>query len=47
MRSALLLSIISLALLSVVGWVCHESQRFAIVDVEEATAEDELVLFVG
>ncbi len=47
MRSALLLSIISLALLSVVGWVCHESQRPATVDVEGATAEDELVLFVG
>ncbi len=47
MRSALLLSIISLALLSVVGWVRHESQRPAIVGVEEAAAEDELVLFVG
>ncbi len=47
MRSAVLFSIFSLALLSFVGWVRHDSQRSAIVDHEEAVSEDELVLFIG
>lgn len=47
MRSAVLFSIISLALLSFVGWVRHDSQRSAMLDFDEAASEDELVLFIG
>jgi|GEM_PF-2977970 hypothetical protein len=47
MRCAVLFSIFSLALLSFVGWVRHDSQRSAMLDLDEAASDDELVLFIG
>ena len=47
MRCAVLFSIFSLALLSFVGWVRQDSQRSAMLDLDEAASDDEIVLFIG
>lgn len=45
MRSVFLLSAVSIALLSLVGWVRHESHRSA--TIMEGSSDEEYALFVG
>ena len=47
MRSALLLSVVSVALLGLFGWVRHESHRPADPQIQSNSTDDELALFVG
>jgi hypothetical protein len=47
MRSALLLSVVSAALLGILGWVRHESHRNAAPKVEAISSDDDFALFVG
>ncbi|UCF18244.1 MAG: hypothetical protein JSU87_09785 [Gemmatimonadota bacterium] len=46
MRSALLVSVLSLALLSLLGWARNEAPRPAPRQIEPVGADDEALLFV-
>jgi 7,8-dihydro-6-hydroxymethylpterin-pyrophosphokinase len=47
MRSALLFSVLSVALLSLVGWVRNEADQPATLDLDLLPVDEELELFVG
>ena len=47
MRSTLLLTILSIALLSFVGWARHERARSAGPPADVIRSEDDSILFVG
>jgi hypothetical protein len=47
MRSALLLSIVSIVLLGLIGWMRHDSPRSSRWDGREVRSEDDALLFVG
>ena len=47
MRSAFLLSVVSVAILSLFGWVRHEPERTQDAQVQDVPADEEAYLFVG
>jgi hypothetical protein len=47
MRSAFLLSVVSFALLGLLGWVRHETNRPTTSEYRSASVDEEAELFVG
>jgi hypothetical protein len=47
MRSAFFLSVVSIAVLSLFGWVRHEPERTRDEQVQDVPVDEEAYLFVG